>query len=49
MQNAAANVLNISLLHTMQTANMTLSLNMIVVANFFIQLGRLCNTQSDMD
>ncbi len=33
----------------MQTANMTLSLNLIMVAHFLIQLGRPRNTHSDMD
>ncbi len=42
MLNAAANMLNISLMHTMQTANMTLSLNLFMVAHFCIQLGRAC-------
>ncbi len=39
MLNAADNMLNISLMHTMQTANMTLSLNLFMVAHFCIQLG----------
>ncbi len=37
--NAAANMLNILLMHTMQTANMTLTLNLFMVAHFCIQLS----------
>ncbi len=47
MLNAAANMLNISLLHTMQTANITLSLNLFIVAHFCIQLGRPLENKLD--
>ncbi len=33
----------------MQIANMTLSLNLIMVAHFWIKLDRPRNTHSDMD
>ncbi len=44
----ATNMLNILLLHTMQTDKMTLNLNLIMVAHFWIQLGRPRKTHSDM-
>ncbi len=47
MLNADANMLNISLLHTMQTAGMTLSLNLFMVAHFCIQLDRPRKYSSD--